>query len=378
MKFPIFDDKDYRITSPYGERINPVTKKKEFHDGIDFGTPTGTPQKFLSAGTIRSAKADAYGGLYVQLKRTDGKGEWFLHCSKLLVKAGDKVKAGQVVAYSGNTGMSTAPHTHYGMQSNADVWSSRIDPMPFLLDKMLTVKVGEQYKTTADSVRIRKSAGVNQAILATLKKGSVVVIVSTTKKISGDYLWIQVKAGSTTGWMAWGWLEKVSTPAPVTPPQTQPVDPCEEKIKQVVSEYSERLKVQEDTLEALKTEVKEKDGFLVKKTKELLDQTEHLLEIGAEVVPLREKVKEQASLIESLESSVKSLTETVKTNEEEIKNLQTVNQSLRKKRNLHDVGSVFTKRQIMEYLRSEKIKEWQGVFSKLLELIKDFISRMGK
>ena len=96
-----------RITSAFGPRWG------AFHAGIDLGVRTGTSIKASVGGTVTfSGSAGGY-GLLVKISHPDGYETRYAHNSKLLVRPGDKVNAGQVIALSGNTGNSTGPHLHF-------------------------------------------------------------------------------------------------------------------------------------------------------------------------------------------------------------------------------------------------------------------------
>ena len=84
------------------------------HYGIDFGMPTGTKIRALTDGTITQAGAvSGGGGNQITLKEPGGKYfQWYMHLSKILAKQGQKVKTGDVLGLSGNTGNSTTPHLH--------------------------------------------------------------------------------------------------------------------------------------------------------------------------------------------------------------------------------------------------------------------------
>ncbi|KAF0193805.1 MAG: peptidase M23 [Bacillota bacterium] len=96
-----------RITSAFGPRWG------AFHAGIDLGIRTGTNIRSSVAGTVTfSGRAGGY-GLLVKISHSGGYETRYAHNSKLLVKPGDKVTAGQIIALSGNTGNSTGPHLHF-------------------------------------------------------------------------------------------------------------------------------------------------------------------------------------------------------------------------------------------------------------------------
>lgn len=103
-----------RVTSNFnGGRYHPVLKKKRKHLGTDFGCPTGTPVKATGSGVVTMAKKNGGHGNHLVIKHEGGRVTKYSHLSSFKVKKGQKVEQGQVVALSGNTGMSTGPHLHY-------------------------------------------------------------------------------------------------------------------------------------------------------------------------------------------------------------------------------------------------------------------------
>jgi len=103
------------ITSPGGLRYNPVTRRREFHDGIDIGAPVGTPVVAPRDGTVLATGYSATFGRFVRLAHPDGYISFMAHLNRVIVEDGDIVSQGQQVAYSGNTGRSTGPHLHFGL-----------------------------------------------------------------------------------------------------------------------------------------------------------------------------------------------------------------------------------------------------------------------
>lgn len=123
-------------------RISQLYKKKT-HRGIDLAAPTGTPVYATADGTVVSAKYggwDASYGKMVAIYHGGGTYTNHAHLSKIKVRVGQKVKAGQVIGLVGSTGRSTGPHLHFEIHLGAK-WN-RIDPKPYL------DKAGKQKKTT--------------------------------------------------------------------------------------------------------------------------------------------------------------------------------------------------------------------------------------
>ncbi len=105
------------VTSPYGYRIHPVTRKQRFHSGIDIGAPYGSSIYAANSGTVVVSGYNSGGyGNYVVISHGGGFSTLYAHCSSLLVSAGQQVTKGQVIAKCGSTGMSTGPHIHFEIQ----------------------------------------------------------------------------------------------------------------------------------------------------------------------------------------------------------------------------------------------------------------------
>jgi len=85
----------------------------ESHPGIDIAVPAGTPVRAAGGGSVEAAGTDPAYGLFVLMRHSSGYETMYGHASRLLVREGDSVQAGQVIALSGNSGRSTAPHLHF-------------------------------------------------------------------------------------------------------------------------------------------------------------------------------------------------------------------------------------------------------------------------
>ncbi|MEF2243910.1 MULTISPECIES: murein hydrolase activator EnvC family protein [unclassified Paenibacillus] len=113
-------DSGYRVTSNFGTRIHPITKKKHTHTGIDFGAPSGTPIYAAESGVV--IVSQWWGGYGNCVIIDHGNGLWTLYGhirnGGLLVDKGDTVKKGQQIAEVGNTGNSTGPHLHFEVRKN--------------------------------------------------------------------------------------------------------------------------------------------------------------------------------------------------------------------------------------------------------------------
>ncbi len=113
------------ITSRYGvsSRI-----RKSNHTGLDISAKTGTPIKAISDGTVTSAKYSGSYGNLVKIDHGNGVETWYAHTSKMYVKNGQKVKAGDTIAAVGSTGNSTGPHLHLEIRVNG----KHVNPQKYL------------------------------------------------------------------------------------------------------------------------------------------------------------------------------------------------------------------------------------------------------
>lgn len=107
-----------RITSGYGWRMHPIQKQRKFHDGIDISALSGTRVRATGAGTVSFSGYKSGYGWTVEINHGYGYKTRYAHNSRLLVSVGQNIRKGQTIAYSGNSGVSTAPHLHYGVIKN--------------------------------------------------------------------------------------------------------------------------------------------------------------------------------------------------------------------------------------------------------------------
>jgi len=116
------------ISSYYGTRTDPFTGKLQFHKGMDFASKMGTDILAVAGGVVTwSSKRYGYGNL-VEINHGNGYVTRYGHNSKLLVRVGDTVKKGQVIAKMGSTGRSTGPHVHFEVLQNG----RQINPQRFV------------------------------------------------------------------------------------------------------------------------------------------------------------------------------------------------------------------------------------------------------
>jgi murein DD-endopeptidase MepM/ murein hydrolase activator NlpD len=106
------------VSSPFSYRDDPFTGKRTFHYGIDIATNYGNPVVATADGFVLSLKIDKIGGRYIVLSHGGGVTTHYLHLSKFLVKAGQKVKRGDVIGLVGKSGKALGPHLHYEVRVN--------------------------------------------------------------------------------------------------------------------------------------------------------------------------------------------------------------------------------------------------------------------
>lgn len=131
MRFPTA--KHFRISSKFNlHRLNPITGLISPHKGVDLALPIGTPVLSIGNGKIIVAKYGGSAGYYITILHNHNYITRYMHLKKLLVKEGQKVKKGECIAFSGNTGRSTGPHLHF------EVWihNKAVNPLTAKLSNM--------------------------------------------------------------------------------------------------------------------------------------------------------------------------------------------------------------------------------------------------
>ncbi len=105
-----------KTTSEFGTRIHPISGDLRFHAGIDIAAPIG--EKIYSAfdGEVIFAGYDQWNGNFLKIQHENDIMTVYCHCQKLNVKKGEKIRAGEVIAFVGSTGSSTGPHLHFELR----------------------------------------------------------------------------------------------------------------------------------------------------------------------------------------------------------------------------------------------------------------------
>ena len=106
------------LTSAYGTRKDPFTGRPDFHSGLDISANRGTPIRATADGTVQSAAYQGNYGNAVVIDHGFGLATRYGHMSGFRVRAGQKVKRGEVIGYVGATGRATSSHLHYEILLN--------------------------------------------------------------------------------------------------------------------------------------------------------------------------------------------------------------------------------------------------------------------
>lgn len=145
-QIPVLRPLDSEIISGFGKRMNPITKTHKHHSGIDFKADIGTPVKATADGVVAAVESKGSGiGRYVVVRHSFGYTTTYACLSKVSVYSGQRVKRGQVIAESGNSGLSKGPHLHYEVHKNGKA----VDPIDFLSYDMSPERFAKAKKQAA-------------------------------------------------------------------------------------------------------------------------------------------------------------------------------------------------------------------------------------
>jgi murein DD-endopeptidase MepM/ murein hydrolase activator NlpD len=122
-----------KLVSGFGFRIHPIYKVRRMHTGVDFMAPKGTPIYATGDGVVSLVQSN-FGGYGKEIEINHGFGyvTKYAHLNEFNVKIGKKVKRGEIIGYSGNTGMSTAPHLHYEIIHNGN----KVNPVHYFFNDL--------------------------------------------------------------------------------------------------------------------------------------------------------------------------------------------------------------------------------------------------
>ncbi|MCK6264330.1 M23 family metallopeptidase [Vibrio sp. ZSDE26] len=150
-----------RISSGYGKRIHPVTGVVKTHRGQDFAVNTGTPVYAPADGVVEVTRPSNKGsGNFLRLQHSYGFTSSYSHLNKFLVKSGDFVQKGDLIAHSGNSGLSSGPHLHYEIR----FVGRSLDPRPFVdwgvndFETIFSKVRGIRWESLVNKVELRVSS----------------------------------------------------------------------------------------------------------------------------------------------------------------------------------------------------------------------------
>jgi murein DD-endopeptidase MepM/ murein hydrolase activator NlpD len=152
---------DARISSGYGKRVHPVTGKIKFHRGQDFAVNIGTPIYAPADGVVEVVRPGNRGsGNFIRLQHAYGFSSSYSHLKKFHVHTGDFVQKGDLIAYSGNSGLSSGPHLHYEVR----FVGRPLNPRPFVdwnvdnFEAIFSNVRGIRWESLVDKIELRVSA----------------------------------------------------------------------------------------------------------------------------------------------------------------------------------------------------------------------------
>lgn len=120
----------FTVTSPFGNRTAPNAAAGNYHEGIDLAVPMNSNVYASKEGVVFAKGYHPSAGNYIFIYHGNGLFTNYFHLNRQLVKIGDKVKAGQLIAKSGSTGNSTGPHLHFGVSHR--LWGDYEDPTKYV------------------------------------------------------------------------------------------------------------------------------------------------------------------------------------------------------------------------------------------------------
>ncbi len=242
------------ITQRFGENPQLYAQFNQAgHEGLDFSSPVGAnvyacaDAKVLD---IRPNDGNAY-GLYVRLQHSVNGQEYqtiYAHLSRALVSEGQSVRAGDVIALSGNTGHSFGPHLHLTLKligaKTPGYPEGVIDPLPYLQEGAAPTPSDLTVFAT-DQVRLRSGPTTASAHLAWIAKGEALTVLGDANvaraRVGQHGQWIQIRrANGMAGYVA-AWYVQLQSPGPM-PPEPEP-EPEPEPVGELTVYTSEALNV---------------------------------------------------------------------------------------------------------------------------------------
>jgi len=200
--YPVPKEQQEKISQRFGE--NPAWyPSTNGHTGIDWGIPEGTPILAAADGVVTRAELDTATaasphtgyGYHIRIQHADGTTSIYGHLCQggILVKTGQRVRMGEVIGRSGNTGMSTGPHLHFEVRKGPEI-TSCFDPFPWLV-KDIPPAGGlmiAELLPEGSLLTLRGSPIKGKAPMGSLKAGDQMRVLGLT----GSDAWLQVEVTS--------------------------------------------------------------------------------------------------------------------------------------------------------------------------------------
>lgn len=125
---PVINNNLTLLTAPYGMLIHPFYKSLVSHQGVDYTVPTGSRVFATADGKVKEVKSrKTTSGRYIIIDHGNGYETQYSHLSRIDVKKGQKVRRGDIIGLTGNSGLSLSPHLHYEIKHNG----MRVDPIHY-------------------------------------------------------------------------------------------------------------------------------------------------------------------------------------------------------------------------------------------------------
>ena len=169
-----------RLSSGYGMRKHPILGYSRMHKGVDFAAPRGTPIYAAGDGVVEMAGRNGGYGNYVRLRHTGSYKTAYAHMRGFAkgIRAGVRVKQGQVIGYVGTTGRSTGPHLHYEVM----VDNKQTNPRSIKLPSGETLKGADlkAYEVARQDIDRRREAALTRTQIASNRSGDGALCTATT------------------------------------------------------------------------------------------------------------------------------------------------------------------------------------------------------
>jgi murein DD-endopeptidase MepM/ murein hydrolase activator NlpD len=187
-------DNTFEVTQVFGvgKGYSKSCRVDGTHNGVDYGTPIGTPILASEAGTVIRAYMDNTGyGIHVRIKNNSGGGCLYAHLKKVTVMSGQKVKEGDQIGVSGNSGNSTGPHLHWEYRTSISVCATCVDPLGMVNTVESPAPAGESegHKVAWETLRVRLAPSLSGKEIGMMAAGDEIVFGCGETVEADGYTW---------------------------------------------------------------------------------------------------------------------------------------------------------------------------------------------